>query len=214
MPFGYITSNIILNVAGVAVFAITGVLAGSKKGMDIFGIVVIGVITALGGGTLRDIIIDEPVFWLENVIYVWIAIFAAIMAFFLDDMFRKTHKPLLHLDAVGIAVFNVQAIDKTLLIGYGPTIAVIMGILTGITGGIVRDMLTGRPNLILKPDLYATPILIGGIIYVVLMKYSPGTFALNTVVGTLTVIIIRFAAIRWNLSYPSFLLVSSEKDER
>jgi uncharacterized membrane protein YeiH len=214
MAFDYITSNIILNVAGIAVFAITGVLAGAKRGMDIFGVVVVGVITALGGGTLRDIIIDEPVFWLDNVIYVWIAVFAAVMAFFLKDLLWRTHKPLLHLDAVGIAVFNIQAIDKTLLIGYGPTIAVIMGILTGITGGIVRDILTGRTNLILRPELYATPIFAGGIIYVLLMAYTPETFALNTIIGTLTVIAIRFAAIRWNLCYPGFLCVASEKCEK
>ncbi|UUX93592.1 trimeric intracellular cation channel family protein [Methanoplanus endosymbiosus] len=213
MPFEYITSNIILNVAGVAVFAITGVLAGSKKGMDIFGVVVVGVITALGGGTLRDIIIDAPVFWLDNVIYVWIAVFAAVVAFFMEDLLWRTHKPLLHLDAVGIAVFNIQAIDKTLLLGYGPTVAVIMGILTGITGGIVRDMLTDRTNLILRPELYATPIFTGGIIYVMLMIYTPDTFALNTVIGTLTVIVIRFAAIRWNLCYPEFLRVAAEKND-
>ncbi|MDD4127288.1 MAG: TRIC cation channel family protein, partial [Methanomicrobium sp.] len=116
----FLPPDYFISIIGIAVFAITGVLAGAKKGMDIFGIVVIALVTAFGGGTLRDIILDAPVFWIENYYYIWIAVIAAIIAFFFEDYFWKTYKPLLHLDALGVALFNVQAIDKTLALGYSP----------------------------------------------------------------------------------------------
>ncbi|MBN2733569.1 MAG: trimeric intracellular cation channel family protein [Methanomicrobiaceae archaeon] len=203
----------LISIIGIAVFAITGVLAGAKKGMDIFGIVVIALVTAFGGGTVRDIILDAPVFWIENYFYVWIAVIAAIAAFFLEDYFWKTYKPLLHLDALGVALFNVQAIDKTLALGFTPAIAVIMGIITGIFGGMMRDILTDRPNLVLKQELYATPILIGGVFYVLMISLFPDNGTVNTLTAIAVVFLIRVAAIRWNLTYPKFLLFAGKENQ-
>ncbi|WFN36233.1 TRIC cation channel family protein [Methanomicrobium antiquum] len=202
-----------IGIIGIAVFAITGVLAGAKRGMDLFGIVVIALVTALGGGTLRDIILDAPVFWLENLHILWIAVIAAIAAFFLEDYFWKTYKPLLHLDALGVALFNVQAIDKTLALGFSPAIAIIMGIITGIFGGIMRDILTDRPNLVLKQELYATPILAGGILYVLMLYLFPDAGVFNTISAIAVVLIIRVAAIRWNLTYPKWLLFAGKESQ-
>lgn len=203
----------LINIIGIAVFAITGVLAGAKRGMDLFGIVVIALVTAFGGGTLRDIILDAPVFWIENFYYIWIAVIAAVIAFFLEDYFWKTYKPLLHLDALGVALFNVLAIDKTLALGYTPSVAVVMGIVTGISGGIIRDILTDRPNLILKQELYATPILIGGILYVTMISLFPDSGIMNATIAILVVFIIRIAAIRWNLTYPKWLLFAGKESQ-
>ncbi|MDD3407869.1 MAG: trimeric intracellular cation channel family protein [Methanomicrobium sp.] len=209
----YFPPDYLISIIGIAVFAITGVLAGAKRGMDIFGIVVIALVTAFGGGTVRDVILDAPIFWIENFIYVWIAIFAAIMAFFLEGYFWKTYKPLLHLDALGVALFNVQAIDKTLALGFTPAIAVIMGIITGISGGIIRDILTDRPNLILKQELYATPILIGGVLYVTLLYLMPDAGVASSVIAIAVVFIVRIAAIRWNLKYPKWLLFAGKESQ-
>lgn len=209
----FLPPDYLINIIGIAVFAVTGVLAGAKKGMDLFGIVVIALVTAFGGGTLRDIILDAPVFWIENYFYVWVAVIAAIIAFFFEDYFWKTYKPLLHLDALGVALFNVQAIDKTLALGYTPAIAVIMGLITGIFGGIMRDILTDRPNLVLKQDLYATPILIGGILYVSMLYLLPDSGILNTMTAIAVVFIIRAAAIRWNIRYPKWLLFAGKESQ-
>lgn len=197
---------------GIAVFAITGVLAGARKGMDIFGIVVIGIVTALGGGTLRDIILNVPVFWANNLFPLMIAILASIIAFFLADRLRHTSKLLLQLDALGVAVYNVQAIDKTLLLGYNPAIAVIMGMITGITGGIIRDLLTGRPNLLLRREIYATPILAGGIVYVIIIMLIPGVSLYAGILAVIIVFSIRTAAIRWKLTLPEYLLFSGKEE--
>ncbi|MBP2133751.1 putative membrane protein YeiH [Methanomicrobium sp. W14] len=203
--------NYAIGVIGIAVFAVTGVLAGAKRGMDIFGIAIIALVTALGGGTLRDVIIDTPVFWIQHFEYVWIAVAAAIAAFFLEDYFWKTHKPLLHLDALGVSLFNVQAIDKTLTLGFSPGVAVIMGVVTGISGGIMRDILTDRPNLVLKQELYATPILIGGVMYVCMLYLLPALKTVSAITAILVVFIIRVAAIRWNLRYPKWLLFAGKE---
>ncbi len=200
-------ADFIINSIGIAVFAVTGVLAGAKKGMDLFGIVVLALITAFGGGTIRDIILDAPVFWVENFSYVYIAIIAAIAAFYLQEQFWKTYKPLLHFDALGVALFNVEAIDKTLALGYGAEVAVTMGLITGIAGSIIRDVLADRPNLLLKKEMYATPIFTGGIVYVTLLCFVPQLGLINAGIGILTVFVIRVAAIRWNITYPKFMQI-------
>jgi len=200
-------------LVGIAVFSITGVLAGARKGMDLFGIVILGMVTAFGGGTVRDIIIDAPVFWLNNYLYIIVALVAGVMAFFFESYFWKTYKPLLHLDAMGIALFNVQAIDKTLALGYNATVAVLMGLLTGISGGMMRDVLTGRPNLLLKQELYATPILMGGILYIGLLTFVPKGGVFSAWIAIVFVFLFRVVAIRWNLTYPKWLLFAGKESE-
>ena len=195
----------IMGIMGIAVFTITGVLAGAKKGMDLFGIIIIGVITALGGGTLRDLILDVPIFWINNNLYIAIALSGAIVAFFLAKPLWCSYRTLLILDGLGVALFNVQAIDKTLAYGFNPVIAIIMGIITGITGGIIRDLLTGNPSLILRQELYATPILIGGVFYIIWLTYLPDV-SFGSLLAILIVFLIRFAAIKWDLRYPYWLL--------
>jgi uncharacterized membrane protein YeiH len=200
-----------MGIMGIAVFTITGVLAGAKKGMDLFGIVIIGVITALGGGTLRDLILEVPIFWINNNLYIAIALSAAIVAFFLAKPLWGSYRTLLLLDGLGVALFNVQAIDKTLAYGFNPAIAVIMGIITGITGGIIRDLLTGNPSLILRQELYATPILIGGVFYIMWLTWLPDV-PLGSVCAILIVFAIRSAAIKWDLRYPHWLLFPGKDD--
>lgn len=209
LPFG--TWYYIMGIIGIAVFSITGVLAGAKKGMDLFGIVIIGVITALGGGTIRDLILDVPVFWTYNNLFMAVALSAAIVAFFLSKPLWSSYRALLILDGLGVALFNVQAIDKTLAYGFSPVVAIIMGVITGITGGIIRDIMTGNPCLILKQELYATPILIGGIFYIFWLTYLPDII-LGDVCAILLVFLIRFAAIKWDLKYPWWLLFPGKGD--
>ncbi len=191
-----------------AVFSITGVLAAGRHNMDIFGIVVIGLVTAIGGGTVRDLILNTEVFWVRDFSYVWIAILAAIIAFFLEGFFRNTYSMLLYLDAFGVAMFAIQAINKTIDLGLSFPVAVVMGLITGIIGGVLRDMLTNQPNLLMKKELYATPILFGGILYVILIQSFPA-FPLNGFIGITLIFGLRVAAIFWGLTVPNWLLFKS-----
>src|SRR5688572_18662005 len=125
-------------MVGTLVFAITGVLAVTRRGLDVFGALVLGVVTALGGGTLRDMLLDVPVFWVGNLNYVWAAVLGALVAFWIGHEFPGTYRLLLYLDALGAALFAVIAADKVLRLDAAGPIAVMMGVLTGIGGGLIR----------------------------------------------------------------------------
>ena len=130
-------------IIGTAVFAVTGVLAVTRRGLDIFGAAVLGMVTALGGGTVRDVIIGAPPFWLGDANYIWAAAAGALAAFWIGARFRNTYRGLLYLDALGAALFAMTAADKVLMRGLIEPVAVIMGVLTGIGGGLIRDVLAG-----------------------------------------------------------------------
>lgn len=186
---------------GAAVFAVSGVLSAAQQRLDIFSVVVVGLLTAIGGGTLRDVILDVPVFWLLDLTTFWVAL-GASFATFLGFRFLLKLPPriLAYLDAMGVALFSVQAIDKTLSLGHPAAVAVVMGLITSIAGGILRNVVTHRPTMLLSRELYATPIVLGGILYVLLLRAIPSPWgrlmAMELIFG------IRATAIRWQLFLP------------
>lgn len=191
-------------MVGTAVFAITGVLAVRKADVDIFGALVLGVITAIGGGTLRDLLLDVPIFWIADFNYVWVALAAALVTFFLAARLQTQAGLLLYLDGLAGALFAIVATEKVLDLHYAPAVAVTMGVLTSIGGGIVRDALAGRVSLLMSRDIYATPILLGCILYVLLRD----AFASVLINGWITLVFIcslRFLAIYKHLKMPGVL---------
>jgi len=198
----------LVNLVAIGVFAITGVLAGLRKSADIFSLMVFGLVTALGGGTIRDILLDTPVFWVSELSYVWVALAAVLIAFFIYRLFSQIYRVLLYLDAIGVALFTVQAIDKVLNLGHPPLIAIIMGIVTGIGGGLIRDVLTDRPTLLMTKELYATPILLGSVVYIALLYLAPG-FEFSWLVAMLIIFGLRASAIHWDLTMPGWLTAKS-----
>jgi uncharacterized membrane protein YeiH len=193
-----------LQMIGTAVFAATGVLAVNRRGLDVFGAGVLGIVTALGGGTLRDVVLGVPVFWLQDLNYLWMAIAASVIVFFADPRVRSTYTLLLYLDGLGAALFAVQATEKVLWLQHAGTVAVAMGILTSIGGGLVRDVLAGRPTLLMSRDIYATPVLIGCTGLVLAKPFTTHDTAL--VVAAVGVIFaIRASAIHWHISMPAWL---------
>jgi uncharacterized membrane protein YeiH len=197
--------DVLLFQIGAAVFAVTGVLAAARQNMDVMSFVIIGVVTAVGGGTLRDLILDQPLFWLEDVSYLYVASLAAAATFFFEKRFRAPLCVFPYLDAVATALFTVLAIEKTLRLGYTAGIAVLMGVITGIGGGIIRDLLTGQPTLIMRRELFMTPILLGGAVYAVL--YAGGWLDASVAawLAILLITALRFGAIRWDWAFPDWL---------
>ncbi len=189
---------------GVAIFAITGVLAVVRRDLDMFGALMLGMVTAIGGGTLRDLMIRAPIFWFRDFNYVWAALLGALVAFWLAKYIRSTMRPLLYLDALGAALFTIAAASKVLTMGYAGPIAVLMGVLTGIGGGLIRDVLAGRQTLLMSRDIYATPILLGCTIFVLLRGITE-TFGSAGFVGAAVIFAVRAAAIYWHLQMPSWL---------
>jgi uncharacterized membrane protein YeiH len=191
-------------LVGTAIFAITGVLVVARRGLDMFGALTLGMVTALGGGTARDVMIEAPIFWFGDVNYVWAAIAGALLAFWIGSFFRSTYSALLYLDGLGGALFAIAAASKVLTMGYSGPLAVLMGVLTGIGGGLIRDVLAGRPTLLRSRDIYATPILFGCTIFV-LLRGMTDAFGYAGFIGAASIFGVRAAAIYWHLQMPSWL---------
>jgi uncharacterized membrane protein YeiH len=189
---------------GTAVFAVTGVLAVNRRGLDVFGAVVLGCVTSLGGGTIRDLVIGAPVFWLHDLNYVWVALASALIGFFASRSFVSTYTLLLYLDGLGAALFAVVATEKVLGLQLGPVVAVIMGVLTSIGGGLVRDVLAGQQTLMMSREIYATPVLIGCTLYVLLRGAGLPHQGVGIAAGA-TIFSIRAAAIHWHIEMPGWL---------
>ncbi|MCQ8879856.1 trimeric intracellular cation channel family protein [Pseudoalteromonas shioyasakiensis] len=192
------------DLIGVAVFAVSGTLIAFDKKMDGFGVVVLATVTAIGGGTLRDLILDVPVFWLHDQSY-FVAILASV--FVTARLINKQKSiPLYHLhvaDAFGLAFFAVMGAQKALLAGMPAMTAIIMGIITGCFGGMIRDVLAGNIPMLLKGELYAITCIAGGFVYTQSIAFNVMT-EVAMVLAMLTTLFLRLAAMKWHLTLHIF----------
>jgi uncharacterized membrane protein YeiH len=157
----------LLELFGVAVFAVSGALAAARKNMDLFGIIVIAAVTAIGGGTLRDVLLDRhPIFWFQNTTYLPVIIAAAVFTVIYTRYRDVPLKALLVADAFGLALFTVSGAKIAEQLGMPGIIVVFMAALTGTAGGMLRDVLCAEVPLILRREIYATASIAGAIVYV------------------------------------------------
>ena len=197
-------TNIItyLDYMGTFVFALSGALMGYRRTMDIFGITVMATVTAVGGGTLRDVILNIPAFWLTKTHYIIIILGATVLVFLLANKIENTRKWLVWADAMGLAVFTMVGVDIALSHGVGTIPALMMGVMTATFGGLIRDVLANRTPLLLLPnEVYATASLLGAIAYIGLLHVLPTTGAL--IVSVVFTFAIRGIAIVHNWKLPS-----------
>jgi uncharacterized membrane protein YeiH len=189
----------------VAVSAISGVLAGSGKKVDLFGVIVLGLVTALGGGTVRDVVLGNPVFWLADANFVINGVMTSAVTFFISRYWTVPAAVLALADAFGLALFTVLGAVIGMKAGVGLTNAVVLGVITGVAGGILRDVLVGEIPLVFRREiyLYATAAVAGATIFVLLEREYPGE-PLNRLAGIASTLLLRIAAIRWKLSLPVF----------
>ncbi|WP_105258117.1 MULTISPECIES: trimeric intracellular cation channel family protein [unclassified Pseudoalteromonas] len=196
------------DLLGVAVFAISGTLLAHEKNMDGFGVIVLAAVTAIGGGTLRDMLLDVPIFWVYDTSY-FITILATV---FITIMWLnyKPHFPhycLQLADALGIAFFAIMGAQKALELGVPAMTAVIMAVLTGCFGGVIRDVLAREVPMLLKGPLYAIACVVGAGLYILLLHLGTNP-ELAMWLGGIATLLVRLIAIRWNLGlyvfrYPS-----------
>lgn len=192
----------IMDLFGTATFAITGALAAGRKRMDVFGVVVLGCVTAIGGGTLRDVILgNHPVFWISDNVYPLVATVAATGTFVLVRYWKVPIRTLVYADAAGLAIFTIIGFQRGFEVTGSYSIAVIMGVTTGVVGGMIRDVLAGEIPLILRKEIYASASLSGAILFA-LMHYFQLPGAWSVMIAVLAILTIRLAALRWNLSLP------------
>ena len=196
----------ILQLLGGAVFAASGALAAGRKQMDLLGVLVIALVTSIGGGTIRDLLLDRPVFWIADPAFLAISLIAAIVTLVYVRWLRPPEKALEIADALGLGLFTISGTQIALATGAPGIVAVVMGTITGVAGGAIRDVLSAEIPLILrKGELYATAAIAGSLVYLGLARGgAPESSA--AAVGMITTIALRFAAIAWGLSLPVFRL--------
>jgi uncharacterized membrane protein YeiH len=190
---------------GVAVFSITGVLAAKNKRVDLFGVIVLALVTALGGGTLRDLILRTDPFWMSDTNFVLTASATAAVTFVIARCWEPPATLLLVVDACGLALFTMLGTEKALIFSASNIAAVVLGVITGVAGGMIRDVLTDEVPLVLRAGiyLYATAALCGATIFVVVAAYIPSRLGSEFIAVAVT-LVLRLAAIRWRLYLPEF----------
>jgi len=190
------------DLLGTLVFAISGVTAAVEKKFDLVGATILGIVTAVGGGTLRDVLIGEaPVSWMKDINYLLIIFLALPLSYFFQHQISKLSKGLFLFDTIGIGLFTVMGVQKTLAVGLSPMIAVLMGVVSAVFGGVIRDILSNEVPLIFRKEIYASACLIGALIYLIMSHLIPGAWY-NSLPAIGIVIIIRYLAVRNNWGLP------------
>ena len=197
-----------LDLAGVMIFALTGVVVACRSRMDPIGMLVLGAVTGIGGGTLRDLVLGiGPVFWVQQPIYLWVILLTVMVATLgFHYIHRLTRVFLPVTDAFGLALFTVLGAHKARMLGVDGIVAVLMGTMSGVAGGMIRDVLARRVPMVLRQEIYASASLAGGILYIALLEAGVG-LAWATGAAISLILAIRLPAIYWHLTLPTFAWV-------
>ena len=193
-----------LDLLGVAVFAVSGALAAGRTGLDLLGVIVIASLTAVGGGTLRDLLLNRhPIFWIADPVYLVVICAAALLTVLCVHVVPESGDALLVADALGLALFAMSGAQIAEAAGLSPIIVVLMGTMTGVAGGVLRDVLTGVIPLILRRDIYATAAIAGIALYLLLQALgTKRAWAFG--MGIVVVASLRLLAILWSWQLPLF----------
>jgi uncharacterized membrane protein YeiH len=193
-----------LDLAGVAVFAVSGALEAARKQLDLVGFLFVAAVTGIGGGTLRDVLLDRgPVFWVHEPVYLWVTSAAAVATFLIAPHIERRAVVLLWADALGMAVFCVLGARMALDAGAAPEVAVLMGTMTATFGGLIRDVVCTETPLLLKREIYATAAAAGAALLVAAEALGAGQ-PLATGLGLALAFAIRALALTWGLSLPVY----------
>ncbi|MBL4764424.1 MAG: trimeric intracellular cation channel family protein [Colwellia sp.] len=199
-----------LDIFGIIVFSLSGALMAGRYKLDPFGVVVLASVTAVGGGTIRDVILQTPVFWVVQPIYLYVILTTSLLTILLIRQPKRIPKRfLLVADALGLALFAVLGTQKSLALGAPLPVAIVMGTITGVAGGMIRDMLCNVIPMILQKEIYALAAMLGGGLFVIfhLLDWPENEATITAISGAL---LLRLAAIYWQLSLPAFDIIKKE----
>lgn len=193
----------IIDIFGTIAFAISGVLVAMHKRMDAFGVLIIAFVTAVGGGTLRDIMVGiAPVTWMKNITFVYVIIATTIFAVIFRNKLKHLRRSLFLFDTIGIGLYTMVGIQTGLVAGLHPVICTALGTMTACFGGVIRDILCNEIPVIFKKEIYATACIFGGVTYFVLNQFFEEQNYLFLIAG-LVVIFVRLIAVKFKISLPS-----------
>lgn len=195
------TSFVIIEFVGTMAFAVSGIRLASSKRFDWFGALIVGMATAIGGGTIRDVMLGVTPFWLTNSIYIICCAISLVWVVLFGKYLIRQQNTLFIFDTIGLALFNVIGVEKALQFGFPYWTAVVMGSITGAGGGVIRDILINEVPLIFRKEIYAMACVAGGVIYVLLHALTDCSAEMNALLSSVVVIVVRVLAVRhhWHL---------------
>ncbi len=205
----------VLDILGTFTFAVSGAIIAARKQFDIFGALVIAFVTAVGGGTLRDMILGrsslagyEPIFWMQDITYFWAILAAVVVTLLFFRFMDRFRHVLLTFDAVGIGVFTIIGIGKAEALGIQPVFCVMMGVMTAVMGGMLRDVICQTSPIVLRKEIYATACIAGGVVYYLLEGVLVHDLRVLVTIGF--IIVVRLFSVYRGLALP---LMSRKMDE-
>lgn len=200
----HITLQYALELLGTFFFAISGALAIRDHHDDLFGAGFTGFVTAIGGGTLRDMMLGSyPLVWIGDIYFVYAIFAGVIVAYFFFKFLIGLRRTFVFFDTIGISFFTILGVEKALSVGVRPEIAAIMGMFSAVMGGVIRDTLTNEIPVLFRKEIYATACLAGAVVYLVLFRIGVAR-EVNIVVSSVLIFVIRLLAVKFKLSLPSF----------
>ena len=192
----------LLDLIGTLVFAISGTLTATSKKFDVFGAAVIAFVTAVGGGTLRDLLIGStPVGWMLDLNYLLMIGLAVLLSLFFRQLIQKLRRTLFIFDTIGIGLFTILGLQKTLVLGISPIVAVMMGTVSAVFGGVIRDILCSEVPLIFRKEIYATACIAGACLFLLLQKLSVA-YSWTVLITVSFIIILRIFSVKKQWSLP------------
>jgi len=193
----------VVDILGTVAFAISGVLIAMHKKMDLFGVLIIAFVTAVGGGTLRDMLIGQtPVSWMTNMTYVYVIFGATVFAIIFKNKINYLRTSLFLFDTIGIGLYTVVGIEKGIKVDLHPIICIALGTMTASFGGVIRDILCNEIPVIFRKEIYATACILGGITYFLLREVMADTNFIFVIAG-IVVIVVRLLAVKFKISLPN-----------
>lgn len=199
----------IIDYIGTFAFAISGIRLAAAKNFDWFGAYVVGFVTAVGGGTLRDLMLDVPPFWMEHVSYVIVTALALVFVLIFRKYVVRLDNTFFIFDAVGIALFTVVGVEKSIAAGFPIWVNIIMGTITGAAGGMFRDIFINEVPLIFRKEIYAMACLSGGVVYYLCVWVGMNTVA-TQIIAAVSVILVRILSVHFRISLPSLKNIDSQ----
>ncbi|MGY5352274.1 trimeric intracellular cation channel family protein [Wenyingzhuangia sp. IMCC45533] len=191
-----------INISGSFVFAISGALIAIGKKLDPFGVLIVAFITAVGGGTLRDILLAKEVFWLYNTAIIYAILLGAAIAMVFKTKLQFFSKPMFLYDALGLGLFTITGVQIGLQHSLGAPICVLLGTVTGVFGGVLRDVVVNKIPVIFKKEIYATASVLGGVLYLVMLNFRiPNAY--SQIISVIFIITMRLMVVHFKISLPS-----------
>jgi uncharacterized membrane protein YeiH len=210
MSLNYASLLFFIDIAGVLVFAMSGALVAARKQLDIVGFCLIGIVTGLGGGTIRDLLLGTvktgtiEVFWLDKSFYLYLCIAGAVFVFFFHHMVNSRYRAVLWADAIGLSLFAVEGAKRALSAGIDPSAAVLLGVITATFGGIIRDVICREDSPILRKEIYITAAFTGAALYAALGPLDFLSETVRTLIAIAAAFALRAAALTFDLTLPGF----------